>query len=31
MAEAYAALRDMGLKVSEIARRVGKSRPTYLI
>jgi len=27
VAEAYAALRDMGLKVSEIARRVGKSRP----
>jgi len=26
-AEAYAALREMGLKVSEIARRVGKSRP----
>jgi len=26
-AEAYAALREMGVKVSAIARRVGKSRP----
>ena len=26
-AEAYAALREMDAKVSEIARRVGKSRP----
>jgi len=26
-AEAYAALREMGVSVSEIARRVGKSRP----
>ena len=29
-AEAYAALKDMGIKVSAVARRVGKSRPTFL-